>query len=72
MSRIVILFHSGYGHTTKIAQAVADGSGGALMAIDAEGKLPAGGWAKRVAASSVLIGTAACLFTAAFWLIILP
>ena len=30
------------------------------------------GNAKRVAASSVLIGTAACLFTAAFWLIILP
>jgi len=35
MSKIVIVYHSGYGHTAKIAQAVAEGSGGTLLAIDA-------------------------------------
>ena len=30
---IVIVYHSGYGHTAKIAEAVAAGSGGALLAI---------------------------------------
>ena len=57
MSKIVILFHSGYGHTTKVAQAVAEGSGGALMAIDAEGKLPAGGWEQLAAASTIVFGS---------------
>ena len=37
MSAIVIVYHSGYGHTQKVAQAVAEGSGGTLLAIDAEG-----------------------------------
>ena len=32
MSPIVIVFHSGYGHTAKVAQAVAEGSGGSLLA----------------------------------------
>ena len=49
MSDIVIVFHSGYGHTAKVAQAVAEGSGGTLLAIDAEGNLPEGGWEKLAA-----------------------
>ena len=36
MSHIAIVYHSGYGHTAKVAQAVAAGSGGQLLAIDAE------------------------------------
>ncbi len=44
MSAIVIVYHSGYGHTKKVAEAVAASSGGQLLAIDAEGNLPAGGW----------------------------
>ena len=43
MSKIAIVLHSGYGHTAKVAQAVAEGSGGTLLAIDVEGNLPAGG-----------------------------
>ena len=35
MSKIVIVFHSGYGHTKKVAEAVAAGSGAELLAIDA-------------------------------------
>ena len=57
MSKIVIVFHSGYGHTAKIAQAVAEGSGGALLAIDAEGNLPEGGWEQLAAASAIVFGS---------------
>ena len=31
-SKIVIVYHSGYGHTAKVAEAVAEGSGGTLLA----------------------------------------
>ncbi|MDO9092612.1 MAG: flavodoxin family protein [Rubrivivax sp.] len=57
MSKIVIVFHSGYGHTAKVAQAVAEGSGGTLLAIDAEGNLPAGGWEQLAAADTIVFGT---------------
>ena len=57
MSQIVVVFHSGYGHTAKVAQAVAEGSGGALLAIDAEGNLPAGGWEQLAAAKVIVFGS---------------
>ena len=57
MSQIVIVFHSGYGHTAKVAQAVAEGSGGSLLAIDAEGNLPAGGWEQLAAAKAIVFGS---------------
>jgi multimeric flavodoxin WrbA len=57
MNNIVIVFHSGYGHTAKVAQAVAEGSGGALLAIDAEGNLPAGGWEQLAAAKVIVFGS---------------
>ncbi len=57
MSNIVIVFHSGYGHTAKVAQAVAEGSGGTLLAIDAEGNLPEGGWEQLAAAKAVVFGS---------------
>ena len=54
---IVIVYHSGYGHTAKVAEAVAQGSGGTLLAIDAEGNLPAGGWERIAAAKAVVFGS---------------
>jgi multimeric flavodoxin WrbA len=57
MSKIVIVYHSGYGHTQKVAEAVAEGSGGTLLAIDAEGNLPAGGWEQLAAADAIVFGT---------------
>lgn len=56
-SKIVIVYHSGYGHTAKVAEAVAEGSGGALLAIDAEGNLPEGGWDRIAAADTVVFGS---------------
>lgn len=57
MSNIVIVYHSGYGHTQKVAEAVAQGSGGTLLAIDAEGNLPEGGWEQLQAARAIVFGT---------------
>lgn len=54
---IVIVYHSGYGHTKKIAEAVAEGSGGKLLAIDAEGNLPEGGWEQLLAARAIVFGS---------------
>jgi multimeric flavodoxin WrbA len=57
MSDIVIVFHSGYGHTAKVAEAVASTSGAQLLAIDAEGNLPAGGWEALAAAKLIVFGS---------------
>ncbi len=57
MNKIVIVYHSGYGHTQKVAQAVAVGSGGTLLAIDAEGNLPEGGWEQLAAAKAIVFGS---------------
>ena len=56
-AKIVIVFHSGYGHTAKIAEAVAAGSGGHLLAIDAEGNLPDGGWEQLDKAAAIIFGS---------------
>jgi NAD(P)H dehydrogenase (quinone) len=55
--KIVIVFHSGYGHTAKVAAAVAEGAGGTLLAIDAEGNLPDGGWEQLAAADAIVFGS---------------
>lgn len=57
MSKIVIVFHSGYGHTRKVAEAIAQSSGGTLLAIDAEGNLPEGGWEQLAAATTIVFGS---------------
>jgi multimeric flavodoxin WrbA len=57
MSKIAIVYHSGYGHTKKIAEAVAAGSGGELIAIDAEGNLPPDAWTRLAAAAAIVFGS---------------
>jgi NAD(P)H dehydrogenase (quinone) len=44
MPKVVVIYHSGYGHTQRMAQSVAEGAGAELLAIDADGNLPEGGW----------------------------
>ena len=56
-SPISIVFHSGYGHTAKIAQAVAEGSGATLLAIDENGNLAPEGWEKLAASKAIIFGT---------------
>lgn len=57
MSDIVIVFHSGYGHTAKVAEAIAATSGAQLLAVDAEGNLPESGWDALAAAKMVVFGS---------------
>ena len=57
MANIVVVFHSGYGHTQRVAQAVADGAGAQLLAIDADGNLPEGGWETLAAADAIVFGS---------------
>ena len=57
MTRIVVVFHSGYGHTQRMAQAVAEGAGAELLAIDAEGNLPDAAWDALNAADAIVMGS---------------
>ena len=57
MSRIVVVYHSGYGHTQRLAESVAKGAGADLLAIDAEGNLPEAAWASLNAADAIIMGS---------------
>ncbi len=58
MSTIAIVYHSGYGHTGKVAEAVLSGAGAnaVLIAIDAEGNLPDGAWDTLAQARTIVFG----------------
>jgi len=62
MASIIVLFHSGYGHTRKQAEAVLAGAGAAagatasLIAIDAEGHITDADWAALAAADAIIFG----------------
>ncbi len=57
MAKTVVVYHSGYGHTQRMAQAVAEGASAQLLAIDAEGNLPEGGWEALAAADAIIFGS---------------
>lgn len=57
MAKVAVVFHSGYGHTQRLAQAVAEGAQAELIAIDAEGNLPEGGWESLHAADAIVMGS---------------
>ncbi|MFA6966171.1 flavodoxin family protein [Bosea sp. (in: a-proteobacteria)] len=62
MTKIAIVFHSGYGHTKKVAESVRAGAAAAgasvdLVAIDAEGTIPDAGWETLKAADGIIFGS---------------
>ena len=57
MAKVAVVFHSGYGHTLRMAQAVAQGAGAELVAIDAEGNVSEAGWATLGAADAIIMGS---------------
>ena len=57
MAKVVVVYHSGYGHTKKQAGAVAQGAGADLIAIDAEGNLGESDWAALEAADAIVFGS---------------
>lgn len=63
MNPIAIVYHSGYGHTKKLAEAIQTGAereAGSqvyMLAIDAEGKLPVDGFAQLEQADAIIFGS---------------
>jgi NAD(P)H dehydrogenase (quinone) len=57
MSNIAVLYHSGYGHTKKVAEAVAEGAKADLVAIDAEGNVSEADWTKLDNAAAIIMGS---------------
>jgi len=63
MSHTVVVYHSGYGHTRKQAEAVQQGAAGVpgasaeLVEINAEGQLAEGGWEKLEKADAIVFGS---------------
>ena len=57
MASVVVVYHSGYGHTTKQAEAVAAGAQADLIAIDANGDIAEVDWAKLDAAKAIIMGS---------------
>ena len=62
MTKVVIIYHSGYGHTKKQAEAVHAGAAAAdasseLIAIDAEGNISDAAWTSLEAADAIIFGS---------------
>ena len=57
MAKITVVYHSGYGHTKRMAEAVAAGAGAALLPIDADGNIPDSGWDTLAASSAIVFGS---------------
>ena len=57
MANVVVVYHSGYGHTQRLAQSVAEGANAHLVAIDADGNLPEGAWEHLNAADAIIFGS---------------
>jgi NAD(P)H dehydrogenase (quinone) len=57
MSSIAVVFHSGYGHTQKQAEAVAKGANAALIAIDADGNITEVQWEVLKNAKAIIFGS---------------
>jgi NAD(P)H dehydrogenase (quinone) len=57
VEKIVVVYHSGYGHTQKQAEAVALGAGAQLLPIDADGHLTDDQWKALDEADAIIMGT---------------
>jgi len=53
----IVVYHSGYGHTQRMAQAVAEGAGASLYPIDAHGDLTEDAWAALDTADAIIFGS---------------
>ena len=57
MAKTVVVFHSGYGHTERLAKVVAEGAGAELIAIDQEGDISDEAWQKLDEADAIIFGS---------------
>ncbi|CAI0907801.1 Trp repressor-binding protein [Serratia proteamaculans] len=57
MANTVVIFHSGYGHTERLAKVVAQGAEAELIAIDQEGNISDEAWQKLDEADAIIFGS---------------
>jgi NAD(P)H dehydrogenase (quinone) len=57
MSAVVVIYHSGYGHTKKQAEAVAKGAQADLIAINENGEIADADWDKLDSAKAIIMGS---------------
>jgi NAD(P)H dehydrogenase (quinone) len=57
MAKVAVVFHSGYGHTQRVAQFVAEGAGAEIITIDADGNITEAQWATLDAADAIVFGS---------------
>ena len=56
MTQTIVVYHSGYGHARRVAEAVAAGAGAEMIAIDASGDIPEAAWARLASADAIIFG----------------
>ena len=57
MTKTVVVYHSGYGHTQRVAQFVAEGAKATIVAIDADGNITDAEWDTLNAADAIIFGS---------------
>jgi multimeric flavodoxin WrbA len=57
MAKIVVVYHSTYGHTKVVAEHVAKGAKAQLIAISPEGDITDADWASLDAADAIILGS---------------
>ncbi|MFT9016079.1 MAG: flavodoxin family protein [Acetobacter sp.] len=57
MTKVAVIFHSGYGHTRVVAEHVARGAQAQLVAIDANGDITDADWQTLNDADAIIFGT---------------
>ena len=64
MPNMAIVFRSGYGHTERMAEAVAEDAKGELVAIHAGGNFIEAQWTALAAADAIFFGSPTCMGSA--------
>ena len=57
MAQTAVVYFSGYGHTQRVAEYVAQGAGAPLIEIDADGNLTDAQWETLDAADAIIMGS---------------
>ncbi len=57
MSKVVVVYHSGYGHTERVADFVAQGANAQKVVIDADGNVDEAGWQALNSANAIIFGS---------------
>ncbi len=57
MSKVIVVYHSGYGHTERVADFVAQGANAQKVVIDADGNVDEAGWQALNGADAIIFGS---------------